>query len=159
MPPGNLIRTAIGPNPIVQCSDKGLPLRKSQRPGVDYFWDCFRNSVHACEGRAVLQQGIAVLSWSALGPFTTANFGSSFWRAFRRAIRHAARPPYDEVISDLPDRNFALLLTATQLVFFLDLQSTPWKPDPYRHVPSRTLCPTRHERFTGAVSSRLSNFD
>lgn len=85
-----------------------------------------------------------------------AGSGSLFWRAPRR--RHAARPPDDEVLSDLPDRDFALLLAAAKLVPFLDLQRPARKPDPYCHVPSRTLCPTRYERFMGAVSSRLSNF-
>ncbi|WP_292095835.1 hypothetical protein, partial [Mesorhizobium sp.] len=38
VPPGNLIRIAISPNPIVQRSNRELPRRKSQRPVIDYFW-------------------------------------------------------------------------------------------------------------------------
>lgn len=118
VPPGNLIRTAIAPNP--RCAmqrPRELPWRKCQGLIVDYFCGCFRGRFQNGPG---------------------AGSGSSIWRASGRTIRNAARPPDDEIVSKPPDRDLALLLAAAQLVLFLDLQCPARKPDPNCHAPSRT---------------------
>lgn len=145
VPPGILIRTAIGFAPLYSAASD-LPGHHNKRPSPDHFWATTRCTRGTRESRSEA----SVPRPSGGAPQARLFLGRGW------AIGHVARPPDDEILTDLPDRDLALLLAAPQLVLFLDLQSPARKPDPYRHMSPRPY-PQGTNDLRRTVSCRLSN--